>query len=140
MIRKWIIVFSILAMGVSASSCGQKSNGQKDKQEVTTDLSAQEFAANIQTDSNIQVVDVRTWGEYMQSHLKNAVWIDYYKSDFKEKINVLDKTKPVYLYCATGRRSYDAMQMLNAAGFTAVYHLNGGISAWKNENLPTTRN
>ena len=58
------------------------------------------------------VLDVRTNDEYNQGHLENAVMIDYYKPDFKQRLAKLDKTKPVFVYCAAGARSEAAAQAL----------------------------
>lgn len=136
-----LLMFMVLALlGFSASSCGQKNSENQTKNQSGTELNVQEFAKQLQIDSTIQLVDVRTWGEYMTSHLKNASWFDFYKPDFKEKIATLDKSKPVYLYCASGRRSYESMQILNSLGYTKVVHLKGGINAWNGENMPVTRN
>ena len=47
----------------------------------------------------------------------------------------LDKTKPVLLYCASGRRSAAAREAMTAAGFTDVKDLSGGITSWRNAGL-----
>ena len=132
------MVSVLLLLGISTASCGQKSG--ETQTQSGSELTVQEFANELKRDSTIQLVDVRTWGEYMTSHLKNASWYDFYKPDFKEKIAELDKSKPVYLYCASGRRSYESMQILNSLGYTKVVHLIGGINAWNSEKMPVTRN
>jgi rhodanese-related sulfurtransferase len=43
---------------------------------------------------------------------------------------IADATKPVYLYCAAGGRSYKAAQYLLKNGYTYVVELNGGMQAW----------
>jgi len=49
----------------------------------------------------------------------------------------LDKSKPVVVYCRTGKRSLVASQMLVNMGFQEVYNLAGGIHAWSDEIDPT---
>lgn len=137
---KKIIPFIAVLLIISLTSCGEKKNATTTQTKVENELSVQEFAAKIQSDTTIQLVDVRTWGEYMERHLKNAKWIDYYKPDFMELVKVLDPEKPVYLYCRTGRRSFEALRKMENAGFKNVVHLKGGITAWQSENMPTTRN
>ena len=100
-----------------------------------TNLSVTEFEKEI-AKSNIQLLDVRTAGEYQSGHLSNALLADWTNDkEFKERAKGLDKSKPVYTYCLSGTRSNAATQWLIQNGFTA-YNLTGGISAWKRDNKP----
>jgi rhodanese-related sulfurtransferase len=85
------------------------------------------------------VLDVRTSDEYNQGHLENAVMIDYYKPDFKQRLANLDKAKPVFVYCAAGARSEGAAQALVDLGFKQVYDLQGGMNAWKKAKMPVVK-
>ena len=85
------------------------------------------------------VLDVRTNDEYNQGHLENAVMIDYYEPDFKQRLAKLDKAKPVFVYCAAGARSEGAAQALVDLGFKQVYDLRGGMNAWKKAKLPIVK-
>ena len=82
------------------------------------------------TKSNVQLIDVRTPEEYNEGHINDAKLIDYFSSDFKEQLQQLDKTQPVYLYCKSGGRSGKASRMLSDLGFTEIYDLKGGYNAW----------
>lgn len=85
---------------------------------------------------NIQLLDVRTPGEYQSGHLSNALlanWND--EAEFKKRIEALDKSKSIYTYCLSGVRSAAATQWLRQQGFTA-YNLSGGINAWKKAGKP----
>ena len=98
-----------------------------------TVLPPAEFEKNIQT-IQPQLLDVRTAREYQSSHLKNALQADWLnQQQFAERTQYLDKTKPVYVYCASGARSAEAAKWLLSKGFTNVQNLKGGISAWKVE-------
>ncbi|MEN9685250.1 MAG: hypothetical protein RLZZ28_1036 [Bacteroidota bacterium] len=84
-----------------------------------------------------QLLDVRTAGEYQLGHLKNALQADWTKADqFKDRIKYLDKTKPLFVYCASGARSAAAAKWLLDNGFNDVQNLAGGLLAWKNANKP----
>lgn len=99
-------------------------------------ISVQDFAKGI-SQNNIQLLDVRTQNEYNSGHLKNAFLADWInKQAFTERIQYLDKNKPVYTYCLSGGRSKAAAQWLQQQGFKEVHNLEGGIMAWKNENEP----
>ena len=92
-----------------------------------------EFEKNIQT-VQPQLLDVRTAREYQSSHLKNALQADWLNpQQFADRTQYLDKSKPVYVYCASGARSAEAAKWLLSKGFNNVQNLKGGISAWKME-------
>lgn len=99
-------------------------------------ISVQDFAKGISR-NNIQLLDVRTQNEYNSGHLKNAFLVDWIdKQAFSQRIQYLDKNKPVYTYCLSGGRSQAAAQWLQQQGFKEVHNLDGGMIAWKNENEP----
>src|SRR5438093_1582639 len=84
--------------------------------------------------SNVQILDVRTPDEYNSGHIKNAMLADWTnKSDFKNGIKYLDKSKPVLVYCASGGRSGQAAQWLADNDFKHVENLKGGFNEWKLE-------
>jgi rhodanese-related sulfurtransferase len=59
--------------------------------------------------------------------------MNYNSDDFASQIEKLDKTKPVFVYCKRGGRSAGAAEILKEKGFTKVYNLDGGITAWTEE-------
>jgi rhodanese-related sulfurtransferase len=85
------------------------------------------------------VLDVRTMKEYRAGHLVNAILIDWYKKDFLDNVEKLDKNKPVIVYCARGRRSAWAMDKMSEHGFKEVYNVLGGFERWSKESLPSVR-
>jgi len=99
--------------------------------QTKTNLNADEFEKAITKDS-VQVLDVRTPGEYASGHIKNTLlanWND--AKEFERRIGFIDKNKPVYVYCLAGGRSAAAAAKMRAMGFENVYELSGGINAWK---------
>lgn len=82
-------------------------------------------AADLQ---NAQIVDVRTAQEFADSHLLGAVNIDILRSDFKSRIEKLDKNKKYFLYCRSGNRSGQAQALMKSLGFTNVDNL-GSLGA-----------
>jgi rhodanese-related sulfurtransferase len=49
------------------------------------------------------------------------------------------KDSPVIVQCRSGKRSTKAASTLQAAGFTQVYNLTGGIIAWADDGLKTAQ-
>jgi thioredoxin len=97
-------------------------------------LSADEFEKAIAKDS-IQILDVRTPGEYASGHIKNTLlanWND--TKEFDRRIAFVDKKKPVYVYCLAGGRSAAAAEKMRGLGYENVFELKGGMNAWKAGN------
>ena len=99
-------------------------------------LSTDEFQKKYSETDNAQLLDVRTAGEFGGGHLTKALNIDYRSPDFIQKLNTLDKTKPVFVYCLSRGRSKAAAEVLKQNGFSSVYELQGGYLKWTANNLP----
>ncbi len=96
-------------------------------------LSVKEFEMKMNT-QNPQILDVRTMGEFQAGHLKNSLQADWQnKSQFEDRIQYLDKTKLLLVYCASGMRSAAAAKYLLSKGFVDVQNLNRGLTSWKLE-------
>lgn len=104
----------------------------------TIKLKPKAFKAEISKDS-IQLVDVRTPKEYTTFHIKKALNFNYFSESFKDSLNLLDKEKPVYIYCRSGKRSHKSASKFKEAGFTTIYELDGGLLNWISKGLSTTK-
>lgn len=96
-----------------------------------TSVDAKEFAEAISA-PQMQIVDARTPQEFREGHIPGAVNIDINNKDFIRHAGSLDKTRPVAVYCRSGRRSKIAAEKLVSIGLT-VTELDGGIMTWKGE-------
>lgn len=106
-------------------------------QESIKKMDAVSFEKELKTKGTVQLLDVRTLEEYNAGHIKNCILGDINDPKSYEKaVTVLDKTKPVYVYCLSGGRSHRAAQDLLTRGFTTIYELDGGINAWRRSTLP----
>ena len=81
-------------------------------------------------DSDVQLIDVRTPGEFVNGHLPKAKNIDFFNPDFQRLLGELDKSKPVAVYCQVGQRSHRVYELLQELEFKEVYELEGGLAAW----------
>ncbi|MCV6631696.1 MAG: rhodanese-like domain-containing protein [Flavobacteriaceae bacterium] len=93
-------------------------------------LSPQDYKQRI-AKAKVQLIDVRTPGEFRMGHIKKAKNINYFSSNFAEECSKLDNTKPVYLYCKSGNRSRQASRKLAKLGFEEIYDLQGGYMNWR---------
>ena len=94
-----------------------------------TNLSADEFEKLIEND-DVQRLDVRTVVEYSEGHIPGSININIFDDKFSAAADeILDKSKPVAVYCKSGRRSRNAARLLVKKGYT-VYNLDKGILNW----------
>ena len=131
--RTFYFIFFVGLAGIL--SCSNQSGNVNQNQEedqtskIAENVSVNEFKKLI-TDEVI-ILDVRRSMEFEAGHLKNAVNIDYFSSDFVQKVTELDKSKTLLIYCAAGGRSSGAMSKLSNSGYQVMYNMLGGFGAWK---------
>ena len=124
---KTFFTFILTLLGLT-SACGQQSYENVD---------VNQFAEMI-SDTNVVLIDVRTDSEYNEGHLANALNLDQAQDDFIEKSKAaLSIDKTIAVYCRSGRRSANAAEKLAIEGYRCV-NLNGGIIAWKDAGKPVT--
>ena len=139
--KKYIILLVLAASVSVAFSCNstttqaQAESTELQEAIITKNVSAKDFQQLIQDNSNAILLDVRTPNEVAQGIIKNADIIDFYDPEFKTKLDKLDKSKPVLIYCHSGRRSGIAMSTLRELGFSEIYNLQGGILEWSEAGL-----
>ncbi len=69
-------------------------------------------------------LDTRTAHEYSRGHIQGFANIPV--DELRERMVELDKSKPVYVICQSGLRSYIASRILTGNGFD-VYNFAGGF-------------
>lgn len=100
---------------------------QSNKSHILTPAEANDFIA----EKDPVILDVRTPGEYREGHIAGAVNLPLNAIDDTTAMEAIGSYgKPVLVYCTIGHRSAMAAQMLVDLGFTNVYDLANGISAW----------
>ena len=76
--------------------------------------------------SGAAIVNVRTKAEYQQGHIKGSVNIPL--NNLSNHYSKLDRSKPIITCCASGMRSAQARNILQANGFADVYNGGGWMS------------
>jgi rhodanese-related sulfurtransferase len=134
-----IIIISLLLLLVSGTyvcserCCVYCSNNLEETQ-IIQRITVNNFSEGIIND-DIILIDIRTIEEFNEGHIENAINMDYYANDFSNQINSLDKEKTYYIYCRSGTRSGNALNIFKNLGFKEVYDLKNGINSWKEEGF-----
>jgi rhodanese-related sulfurtransferase len=89
-----------------------------------------EFKAQLAKDGAF-LMDVRTPEEYMAESIRGAKLCNINDENFGAILQMLDKSRPVYVYCTDGTRSAKAADLMMKEGFTKVVVLQGGLNAYK---------
>lgn len=107
----------------SLFSCQQKAGDFKS-------VSVDEFATLI-ADPEVQRLDVRTVAEYSEGHIPGSINVNVLDDAFEAVADsVLQKNKPVAVYCRSGKRSKKAAGILSKKGYT-IYDLDKGFIGWE---------
>mgnify|MGYP003500886935 FL=1 len=97
------------------------------------EVTVQELQSMIDQKKDFQLIDVREPFEYEVSNLNglniplNGVLLEADK---------VAKDIPVIIQCRSGKRSAQAVMLLEQQGYTNLSNLQGGILAWKEEIDP----
>lgn len=130
---KKILTCLLAALGLT-TACGQQRSGAAENFENVEVAAFAELIA----DSNVVILDVRKADEFAEGHIKGAILIDQFQSDFVEQAQAkLPKGKTIAIYCRSGRRSANAAGKLADIGYKCV-NLRDGILAWKKADMPVT--
>ena len=129
------IIFTLLLVVIIFGACKETPTDITSIKGEIEFISPQQVYDAIYKDRSIQLIDVRTPEEFKGNHLKGAQNICVTSDDFKEKVKMLDKNKPVYVYCNRGGQSAQAAIALKELGFTKIYDMDGGILLWEENKL-----
>jgi len=99
-------------------------------------IDAPAFHRQLDAESSAILLDVRTLDEFNAGHIPGAVHIDILQPGFAEKVQQLDLTQPIYVYCHSGGRSARAASIIRSLDVTQIYNLRGGIMVWKANSFP----
>jgi len=105
-------------------------------QQVVELISPKDLNAKL---GDIQLIDIRTPGEYAEGYIEGSININFFDRDFNDQMVKLNKDKELYIYCRSGNRSGKAAKRLKDQGFTKVYDLQGGILNWNRNKLKVVK-
>lgn len=124
-------VIALFAAALLLAGCSSSSSANN--------LSVTEFSTKA-AEPGVITLDVRTPGEFAEGHIEGARLIDFQSGNFENEIAALDKNATYAVYCRSGNRSGQAVKVMQEAGFSNVFNMNGGVIDWSNAGLPLVGN
>src|SRR6267154_1983124 len=102
--------------------CGVREEG------MVPSISVQELKRRMNAIEDFELIDVREPFEFEIARINGAKLIPL--GEIAERADELQREQPVVVHCHSGRRSAQAVRLLEQRGFANVYNLEGGIDAW----------
>lgn len=124
-----LVFISLLLMTLSLASCSSSDNAN------ITQVTPKE-SAGLAANNFAVIIDVRSVAEWNNKHIPGATLIPL--NELKSRMSELEQyqAQQIIMQCAVGGRSSKAVEILQAAGFSNVSNMNGGIVAWEKAGLP----
>jgi molybdopterin/thiamine biosynthesis adenylyltransferase/rhodanese-related sulfurtransferase len=107
--------------------------GVRDKGEIA-EMSPHELKRRMDAGEPFELIDVREPFEYEISRIDGAKLIPL--GEITERLDELSGEQPIVVHCHSGKRSEQAVRLLQQRGFANVYNLEGGIDAWSDQIDP----
>lgn len=117
----------------SANACGLPVTPPKENNEGSMTVS--ELKRKLDAGEPFLLLDVREAFEWEICHIPAARRIAL--GDLPSQMHTLDQAAEIALLCKAGIRSARALQILKAAGFSNLWNVEGGITAWAREIDPS---
>ena len=87
-------------------------------------------------EKDLLVVDVRSLDEYNAGHIEGCK--NVYAGLVEQHTDEIPRDRPVALICKSGTRSGFASSMLLRMGYTNIFNVLGGMTAWGKAGYPVT--
>jgi len=112
----------------------QQFPGLEQQHSLFKTVTPQEAKTLIESRKDLQLIDVRGQDELGEGYIAGSTLMPLW--DIIKGTQRPPQNKPILLICAVGGRSLALGQLMSKNGWNEVYNLKGGISAWKEANLP----
>jgi len=113
-------------------------NGQSDTSSKYISLDPYYFHLEYLKREPSLILDVREPFEFRGKRLREAINIPSSR-EMKALTDTLGRDNSIFLYCTTGFRSKRAAENLYEKGFRNLFNLEGGLAAWKKEDMPVVK-
>ncbi|MBA7472978.1 Thiosulfate sulfurtransferase GlpE [subsurface metagenome] len=137
-----LVIGAALAGGCAGAEIETPPPAPPTPTQIIENVTPQEAFALIQDNQgnpDFVIIDVRTPEEFAEAHIENAINIDFYAQTFRDELDRLDKNKTYLIYCRSGNRSGNALDIMTELNFREVYHISDGITKWQAAGLPVVK-
>ena len=97
-------------------------------------LTVHQLKARLDARDDLTLLDVRSQAEWNSGYIAGSMHV--YAGHLAERLNEIPREKPVVVTCSVGHRSGIAASILLRAGYTPLYNLLGGTTAWRQAGFP----
>ena len=134
--NKLIVCLLLTVLLLSLSACGSDSTAKTATPDAVAagyrQITAEEAAKIMETETGYIILDVRRQDEYDTGHIPGAICVPNERIGDAEIPELPDKDQLILVYCRSGRRSKEASQKLVDLGYTDIVEF-GGIIDWTGE-------
>ncbi len=114
--------------------CGIRGEEAPPMTDGIPEIAPRDLKARQDRGDDLFILDVREPHEYQICNL-NGKLIPL--GELPRRVNELDSSREMVVHCRSGKRSADAIQFLQKAGFKKLWNLKGGVLAWADEVDPS---
>jgi sulfur-carrier protein adenylyltransferase/sulfurtransferase len=115
--------------------CGIREAARAEAGNAVPEIAPRELAERLRAGDLVTLLDVREPHEWEIARIDGARLVPL--GGLAEALPTLESTGDIVVHCKTGVRSARAVRQLQAAGFTRVWNLAGGIQRWSEDVDPT---
>jgi rhodanese-related sulfurtransferase len=117
-----------------APAAQQQFPGLEQQQSLFKTVTPQEAKNLIESRKDMLLIDVRGQDELSEGYIEGSTLMPLWA--IIKGTQRPPQDKPILLICAVGGRSLALGQLMSKNGWNEIYNLKGGISAWKEAELP----
>src|SRR5208282_470572 len=117
-----------------AEFCGIR--GEEAPNTVTNipEITPRDLKSRLDRGDDLYILDVREPHEYQICNIHGHL---IPLGELSRRVHELDSSREIVAHCRSGKRSAEAVQFLQKAGFRKIWNLKGGILAWSDEVDPS---
>src|ERR1700723_3654261 len=117
-----------------AEFCGVRGEGAPAPQTSVPEITPRDLKARLDRGEDFYILDVREPHEYQICNLGGHL---IPLGDLSKRVSELDSSREIVAHCRSGKRSADAVEFLQRAGFRKILNLKGVILAWSDDVDPS---
>jgi sulfur-carrier protein adenylyltransferase/sulfurtransferase len=117
-----------------AEFCGLRGEEAPAPQTSAPEITPRDLKARLDRGDDLYILDVREPHEYQICNLGGHL---IPLGDLSKRVSELDSSREIVAHCRSGKRSAEAVEFLQRAGFRKVLNLKGGILAWSDDVDPS---